>query len=167
MLEIFGIVFFCLVLLIGIVAIPFNIAGTFIIVADAFIYGLLTRFSKITLTFVIILLAMAIGMEILEAFFGALLARRYGGSKWGMMGAMIGGTAGAIIGTPLMPVVGTLGGAFLGSFLGAMTFEFVKGKDHQHAIRVGFGAFLGVISGKITKVFVAVIMVVMIGIRLI
>ena len=113
------------------------------------------------------IIASAGGMEILEAIFGALLARQYGGSKWGMLGAMVGGTAGAIIGTPLMPVVGTFAGAFMGSFLGAMTFEFVQGKDHQRAIRVGFGAFLGVISGKVTKIFVAIMMVVMIGIRLI
>jgi uncharacterized protein YqgC (DUF456 family) len=167
MLEILGIVFFCLILLIGVVVIPFNIAGTFIIVADALIYGLVTRFSEITLSLVIILLSMAIGMEILEAIFGALLARRYGGSKWGMLGAMIGGTAGAIIGTPLMPVLGTLTGAFLGSFIGAMTFEFLECKEYQRAIRVGFGAFLGVVSGKVTKIFVALLMVFMIGIRLI
>jgi uncharacterized protein YqgC (DUF456 family) len=167
MLEILGIIFFCLVLLVGVATIPFNIAGTFIIVADAFIYGLVTRFSEISLSFVIILLSMAIGMEILEALFGALLARKYGGSKWGMLGAMIGGTAGAIVGTPLMPVLGTLTGAFMGSFLGAMTFEFLHCKEYRRAIRVGFGAFLGVISGKVTKIFVALLMVGMIGMRLI
>ena len=166
MLETLGMIGFWLILMIGIVIIPFNIAGTFIIAGAALVYGLLTHFSEITLAFIGLLLAMAVGMEILEAFFGALLAKKFGGSKWGMIGAMAGGMAGAVIGTPITPVLGTLIGAFLGSFLGAMTFEFLHEHDLNRAVRVGLGAFLGALSSKVTKIFVAVLMVVLIGIRL-
>jgi len=166
MMEILGTILFWIILIAGIVIIPFGVAGTFIIVGAALVYGLLTQFADITIGFVVILLGMAVGMELLEAIFGALLAKKFGGSKWGMLGAVVGGTAGAIIGTPVTPIVGTLIGAFLGSFLGALTFEFIHESDPGHAFRVGLGAFFGTLGGKVTKIIVAVIMVVMVGLKM-
>jgi len=166
MLEIIGMILFWCVLIAGIVIIPFGVAGTFIIVGAALIYGLLTGFAEISLGLITILLTMAVGMEILEAIYGALLAKKFGGSKWGILGAVAGGFAGAVIGTPVAPVFGTLIGAFLGSFLGAMTFEFMHNNNFNHAFRVGLGAFLGAISGKVTKIIVALFMVIIIGFKL-
>lgn len=167
LLEIIGMILFWLVLIAGILIIPFNIAGTFIIAAAALIYGLITGFAEISVGLIVLLLAMALGMELLEAFYGALLAKKFGGSRWGMTGAIVGGFIGAVAGTPVTPVFGTLVGAFLGSFLGAMTFEFVHENNSRHAFRVGLGAFLGAISGKITKILVAIVMVIIIGLKLV
>ncbi|MCJ7813606.1 DUF456 domain-containing protein [bacterium] len=152
-------------LIIGVVIIPFGVAGTFIIVADAFIYGLATQFEKITLSFVGLLLAMALAVELVESFLGALLAKKFGGSKWGMAGAIIGGFLGAVIGTPITPVLGTLLGGFIGAFIGALSLEWVHTSDWHNALKVGFGAFLGALGGKVTKIVVAIIMVIMIGVR--
>lgn len=166
MASVLGMIAFWLALVAGVVIIPFGVAGTFIIVVAALVYGLLTHFAELSIGFIIVLLSMAIGMEILEAIFGALLAKKFGGSKWGMAGAMVGGGLGAIIGTPVTPVIGTLAGGFLGSFLGAMLFEFIHNQNIHRAFQVGMGAFFGAIGGKVTKIIVAILMVVMISIRI-
>ena len=164
-MEILGMIVFWIFLIAGVVIIPFGVAGTFIIVADALVYGLITGFERITLPFVGLLLAMALFVELIEALLGAVLAKRFGGSKWGMTGAIIGGTVGAIIGTPITPVLGTLLGGFIGAFIGAMSLEWFHTSDPHNALKVGFGAFLGALGGKVTKIVVAIIMVIMVGVR--
>ena len=100
-MEVVGMIFFWIFLLLGIAVIPFGIAGTFIIVADAFIYGLITGFDhKITLPFVGLLLAIAILVELIEELLSGIMAKKFGGSKWAMVGAIAGGFFGAVIGTP-------------------------------------------------------------------
>ena len=145
--------------------IPFGIAGTFIIVVDALIYGLATGFDKFTLTFVGLLLGMAVVVELIEAVLGAYMAKKFGGSKYAMAGAVVGGILGAIVGTPMAPVVGTLLGGFFGAFTGATLLEWLHTSDFQKSAMVGMGAFFGAVGGKITKIMVALIMVVMIGFR--
>ena len=160
-----GIVLFWLVLLAGVIVIPFGVAGTFVIVADALVYGLLTGFEKITLPFVGVLLAIALAVELVEALLGALMAKKFGGSKWAMTGAVVGGFVGAVVGTPVTPVLGTLLGGFFGAFAGAMVFEWLHTSDWQQSARAGLGAFFGAVGGKVTKIVAAAIMVVMIGFR--
>ena len=164
-MEVIGLIFFWIFLIIGVAIIPFGIAGTFIIVADALIYGLATGFDKITLPFVGLLLGMAVVVELIEAVLGAYMAKKFGGSKYAMAGAIVGGFLGAIVGTPMAPVVGTLLGGFFGAFTGATLLEWLHTSDFQKSAKVGIGAFFGAVGGKITKIMVAIIMVVMIGFR--
>jgi uncharacterized protein YqgC (DUF456 family) len=158
-------IFFWLVLILGIVLIPFGIEGTFIIFADALVYGLLTGFERVTLLFLGLLLGIALLVELFEFVFGGILARKFGGSKWAVAGAIIGGFLGAVIGTSVMPVLGTFVCGFSGSFLGAFSVELFQSWNFKNALKVGAGAFMGALVGKVTKVIVAVAMVVMIGIK--
>ena len=165
-MEILGLIAFWLFLCIGIVAIPFGLPGTFIIVADALVYGLITHFEKMSLSFIGILFVIAVVLEIIEALLGALMAKKFGGSKWGIVGAVTGAFAGALIGTLMFPVLGTLLGAFCGAFVGASLFEGFHTQDWHHAVKVGLGAFFGAVGGKMTKIMVAIVMVIMIGFRI-
>lgn len=165
-MEIVGLIFFFLFLIAGVIVIPFGIAGTFVIVVDALIFGLITGFEKITISFIGILLALAVIVELLEAFLGAYMAKRFGGSKWAMGGAIAGGLIGAVAGTPMLPVIGTFLGCFLGAFIGAALLELVHSSDLENALKAGFGAFFGTVGGKMTKILVAIIMVVLICGRL-
>lgn len=158
-------IIFWLFLIVGVAVIPFGIAGTFIIVADALVYGLATGFDEITLPFVGILLGMALAVELIEELLSALMAKRFGGSKYAMIGAILGGFFGAIMGTPVAPILGTLLGGFLGAFLGATLLEWLHTSDLRNSVKVGIGAFFGAVGGKITKILVAVIMVIMIGFK--
>lgn len=150
----------------GIVLIPFGIPGTFLIVAAAFVYAWATDFVIMTIGFVGLLLLLAVLIEVVEFFLGALTAGKYGSSRMGMIGSILGGFFGAIWGVPFFPPIGILIGAFLGAFVGATLFEFVVSKDMKHSIRVGKGAFLGSVAGKLAKIAAAVAMVVMVGIKI-
>lgn len=70
-------------------------------------------------------LVLALIGEALEFAAGAVGTKFGGGTKRGMIGAVIGGIAGAIVLTPLLPipVVGTLVGALVGTFAGAYFAE--------------------------------------------
>ncbi|GBD94098.1 hypothetical protein BMS3Abin05_01696 [bacterium BMS3Abin05] len=165
MLSVLGMILFWLVLLAGIAVIPFGIAGTFIIVGDTLVYGLLTQFSKFTIGFVGILLVISVLVEGAEFVLGAWAAKKYGSSSWGMWGAILGGFFGAIWFTPVAPPFSTLLGAFIGAFLGAFLLEVLHERNVQKALKVGWGAFLGAVSGKILKIVAAVGMIVAIGIQ--
>jgi uncharacterized protein YqgC (DUF456 family) len=159
-------IFFWLVLILGIILIPFGIEGIFIIVADALVYGLLTGFERVTLPFVGLLLGIAVVVELFEFLFGGILAKKFGGSKWAVAGAIIGGFFGAVFGTSIIPILGTLIGGFAGSFFGAFLLEWFHTMNLENALKVGTGAFLGAVGGKVTKIIIAVVMVVMIGMRI-
>jgi len=152
-------------MLAGIIIIPFGVPGTFLIAANALVYGWLNDFTGVTWKLVGILFLIAILLEVFEFVIGAAAAGKYGASKLGMVGAILGGFVGAIWGTGIMPLIGTLLGAFLGAFLGAALFEYISSKDPDKAIRVGFGAFLGTVGGKLAKIAAAIAMVVMVGFR--
>jgi len=165
-LAVVGMILFWIFLVAGVLIIPFGISGTFLIVIATFVYGLSTGFHLLTLPFVGLLLAIALGVELVEELLSAVMANRFGGSRWAMTGAIVGGLVGAILGTPIVPVLGTLLGGFLGAFSGATFLEWMHTSDLQGAFRAGVGAFFGAVGGKITKFVAAVIMVVLVGTRL-
>ncbi|MFQ5649474.1 MAG: DUF456 family protein [bacterium] len=164
-LEVLGHILFWLVMVTSILIIPIGIPGTFIIVCNALVYGWLTGFAQVTWGMLGVLLFIALAAEGLEFFIGAAAAGKYGGSRTAMFGAILGGIFGAIWGTSLLPLIGTLVGAFAGAFAGAAVFEYSVTKDWDKALRVGFGAFLGTLGGKVTKIAAATAMVVMVGVR--
>lgn len=165
-MEVIGTIIFLFFLVVGVIIIPFGFGGTFLIVIDVFIYGLVTRFSAFSLVFVIILLAIALVVELIEPIFGAVLAKKFGGSKWGMLGAILGGFIGAVIGTPVMPILGTLIGGFIGGFVGATFLEWIHTGNVKRGFRVGMGAFWGALGGKVTKLIAAFIMVILVIIQI-
>ncbi|MFQ5601796.1 MAG: DUF456 family protein [bacterium] len=166
-LEILGYILFWFIMIAGIIIIPFGIPGTFLIVANVFVFGWLTDFTEITGGFIGILLTIAIAVEIIEFLLGAATAGKFGASRKGMFGAILGGFLGAIWATPLLPLIGTLIGAFVGAFAGAALLEYLGSSDLKKSLRAGFGAFLGAVGGKFTKIAAAVAMAVMVGFRLI
>jgi len=83
-----------------------------------------------------------------------------------MFGAIVGGFVGAVWATPLFPFIGTIIGAFVGAFAGASLFEYLGTKDLQKSLRVGFGAFLGSLGGKLTKMATAIAMAVLVGFQM-
>jgi len=164
-MEIAGTILFFLILIAGVIIIPFGVAGTFIIAADSLVYGLATGFEKISITLVIVLFGISIGLEIFEAVFGAMLAKKFGGSKWAAAGAIIGGFLGAVAGSSAAPVIGTLLGGFFGAFTGAAIFELLTSGDSKRSLHAGIGAFIGALTSKITKIIIAITMVIAVTIQ--
>ena len=70
--------------------------------------------------------------------------KKFGGSKRGVWGSIIG----MIIGFFFFPPLGII----LGSFFGAVIGEFSGGKDSVAAFKAGFGSFVGFFAGTIFKI---------------
>ncbi len=116
--------------------------------------------TEISMTTLIILLALAIIGEIIETMAGAAGARRAGGSRTGALLAIVGGVIGAIVGTGVIPVpvVGTVIGACVGGGIGAMSGDLMRGRSIREAGAAGKGAAVGKFWGTIGKVGVSGLM---------
>jgi len=70
-------------------------------------------------------------------------AKKFGASKAGVWGTLLGLLAGLF----MFPPVGIVIGPFVGAVLG----ELIAGKKANHAMTAGYGAFLGFIGGMALK----------------
>ena len=166
-MHLFALILFYLVLVLGIVAILLGFPGTFLIFGDALVYGLVTRFrGGITVKFLLLLLAITLLAELVEFLLGTFTTLKFGASKWGVVGTLVGGILGAAWGSAAIPIVGTLAGVFVGAFLGAFFLEYLHRDDHMVAARAGLGAFVGKILGITVTLSCAIAMISLILVRL-
>ena len=98
-----------------------------------------------------ILIALCVAAHMLDFVAGALGARRFGASKWGALGGIVGG----IVGLFFFPV-----GLFLGPVVGALCAEIIfAGRALGPAMKSGWGTFLGTTAGMIGKLLIDLSMV--------
>jgi len=143
----------------GLALIALGLPGLWVMVAAVLGFGALTGFKGIGVVTIVVVLLLAVIGEVIEAWLGFGLARRYGGSKRAGWGALIGGLVGAIVGVPV-PVIGSVIGAFVGSFLGAVVFEYSKTAAAGVAVRAGWGALLGRAAATAAKIAVGLVIAV-------
>jgi hypothetical protein len=172
-LHVLGLVLLDLVLLVGLFAIPLGLSGNFIILGAAVVTALVTGFQAVGWLALAVMAAAVTMGEVVEAFLGTLMARRYGASAWGMSGAFLGGWGGAVAGgalgaaagTLVAPVIGTLVGSFLGTAVGAILMEWLRGNRTRGGIRAGWGALLGKILSSSLKLAIGLGMAVYLVLR--
>lgn len=75
--------------------------------------------------------------------------KRFGGSKWGAIGCIVG----LIIGAFFFPPIGMIIGCFVGAVLFEMLFDQ---KQLKPALKAGLGSFLGYISSMILSLVVTI-----------
>ncbi len=82
-----------------------------------------------------------------DYFLPAWMAKRFGGSRAGAVGATVGAVAGIFI----FPPVGILLGPFFGALIGELLHD---SSDTAHALQVGIGSFLAFLVGTGLKLCV-------------
>ena len=137
-----GYLLLALAQLIGLLLIPFGLAGLWVQVGALVLYAWLTGFATLGAIPIIAALLLATGAEIAEWVLGGSYAKRYGGGRRAAFGAIIGGIVGAVMGLPI-PILGSVLGAFLGSFIGAALMELSTGRGAGASVRAGWGALIG------------------------
>ena len=120
-----------------------TLPGNILIFAGALVYGIFTEFEEVTLWVLAALAGISIGSQVLDYVAGAYGAKRFGASKYGIWGAIIGGILGFII----LNIVGLI----VGVFLGAIVPEMLLGQNLREALRVGWGSLLGFLGGTLMK----------------
>jgi uncharacterized protein YqgC (DUF456 family) len=144
--------------LVGLALVALGLPGLWVMVLAVLAYGWLTDFQSIGLATIVAVVGLAVVGEVIEAWLGFGLARRYGGSKRAGWGALLGGLVGAMVGVPV-PVIGSVIGSFVGAFAGAVVFEYWK-SDAGTAVRAGWGALLGRAAATAAKIGVGLVIAV-------
>lgn len=100
------------------------------------------------ITILVLLLAISQTFEIMS---GSLGSKWFGGSKWGAIGALVGG----IVGLFFFPI-----GLLVGPLAGAFGFEmlFAKKKTRDSAVS-GVGSVVGTLAGMGFKIVVGILMI--------
>jgi len=77
-------------------------------------------------------------------------AKKFGATKFGIFGSIIGMVIGIIFFPPL--------GMLVGAFIGAVAGEFLKGKSSPEAFKAGWGVFVGTMLGIGIKLAASAVM---------
>ena len=127
------------------------VPSTPLIWLGAFIYALFDGFENITWLLISIFGALAVISMVLDYLGGVIGAKKFGATRWGIVGSVIGGIAGFFAGGII--------GIIIGPFLGAVLFELFYGKDFKTAFKSGVGTIVGFLGGAIAKLAIGVVMI--------
>jgi hypothetical protein len=112
-----------------------------------FLLALLKHFSPpLTPTLVIILAIVTIFVIVMDYIIPLLGAKRYGASKWGVWGSVLGMAIG-IFWSPFAMLVG--------AFVGAVVVEWLAHKKKREALRAGWGVVMGTLCATILRLGVS------------
>lgn len=125
-----------------------GLPGVFLVLLAAILLGLITDFSAISVNALIILGVISVLSTFVDNIAMILGANKFGGSKWGMAGAIIFAIIGLFILGPL--------GVILGALVGAFVAEFVIYKNVNKASLVSIGTFIGFLAGTIIKLIITI-----------
>jgi uncharacterized protein YqgC (DUF456 family) len=112
--------------------------------------ALVKHFSPpLTPALVIILAVVTIFVIVMDYVIPLLGAKRYGASKWGVWGSVLGMAIG-IFWSPF--------GMLVGAFVGAVLVEWFVGKEKGGALRAGWGVVMGTLFATILRLGVSGVM---------
>jgi uncharacterized protein YqgC (DUF456 family) len=108
-------------------------------------------FANVSLVTMFLMGLLAMFSVIIDFLATAEGARRFGAGRHAILGAALGLLVGLFFGLP---------GILLGPFVGAVIGHLLSKARIDDSMRAGFGATIGVVIGTISKVAIAVIMLV-------
>ena len=110
----------------------------------------LTEVVPLNWTFLGITLGISIIIWIIDYFIPALGTKKFGGSKAGIVGTMVGLLIGLLFLGPFGIIIGPFAGAFIGEMLH-------NSSDTGKALKAAFGSFVGFLTSTFLKFIAAVI----------
>jgi uncharacterized protein len=121
-----------------------------------------TRFVEIETITLISLGLLAIVVQILDYIVPVWGTKKFGGTKYGSWGSIIGLIVGIIILPMLGLVIGPFGiiGILAGPFFGALIGETIGGQKSEKAMRAAIGSFIGFLTGTLMKLATSIIITV-------
>ena len=90
-------------------------------------------------------------IAILDYYIPIWGTKKFGGTRYGAIGA----TLGLLVGFFVIPAIGI----FIGTFLGALVGELIGGATTQIALKSAVGSFVGFITGIVMKVLLCLVMI--------
>jgi uncharacterized protein YqgC (DUF456 family) len=126
------------------------VPGVPLVFVGTLVYAVLTGFERIGPVLLGLFLVLTIVSMLFDWFAAALGARRFGASRWGIVGALIGFAIGLLVFPPF--------GALIGPVLGAIIAEMVRGRTSQEAVRSGIGALAGYLLSILVDLGMAALM---------
>ena len=125
--------------------------GPPLIFIGLFLLALIKHFSPpLTPTLVIILAIVTILLVVMDHIIPLLGAKRYGASKWGVWGSVLGMVIG-IFWSPFAMLAGAI--------IGAVVAEWLVGKKKREALRAGWGVVMGTLIATILRLGVSGVMI--------
>ncbi len=125
--------------------------GTTIILGAAIIHHLMLGAEKSigwkAIVVFVLLTLLSYAFDFLGSYLGA---KRFGATKWGAIGAIVGAVIGLFFG---------IIGLFAGPVIGAAVGELLAGKRMVDAGRAGWGSLLGSIGAMLAKLIIALAMI--------
>lgn len=140
-------------ILVGLILIVINLPGIFLVWAGILAHAWYNGFTEVPIWVIVVMFIFALVSTIVDNLAIGFSSDRFGASKYGVIGALVGGFIGAIVGN----IIGLLIGPFLGAMLAEIIFA---GKDFVTSAKAGFGAFLGFFLGIFMKFGIALFMVI-------
>lgn len=150
-LQHIGLVLFYILLFAAYVTIFLGIPGGWVALGAIFIYDIATGFSTVGWLLLVVMLGIAIIGEVIESFFGLVYVAQRGATKWGVLGAFVGGLAGAVAGGFVFPFIGSILFGLAGAFGVAVLFEYLYYRSMDKALQTGFSAFIGKLAAMFVK----------------
>ncbi len=96
--------------------------------------------------FMIFWAVLVVIVQVLDYYLSIWGTKKFGGSKFGIWGCVLGMIVGLFLGP---------WGIILGPFFGAVLGELIAGKQTKHALKAGFGSFVGFLLGNVLEITVA------------
>ena len=122
--------------------------GVPVAAVGALLAAWLTGFEALTLTPLIIVGALVVLALLIDYIAGFVGAKRYGASRSGIWGSILG----AFVGLFFFPPFGFL----IGALAGAILAELLSGRQMNEAFRAGVGVFVGTLGGMVANLFILI-----------
>ncbi len=156
-MEFLGYILLVVALLAGLYINLLALPGLWLMVVSASVYAWATDWRYIGLKTLVVLVGLGLIAEGVEFVAGSAGAKRAGGSRRALAGAIVGGLLGAVFFSFTIPVpvlgtiIGTVVGVVAGTFGGATAGHYWARGNSANALRVGWAAARGRFWGTIYK----------------